>query len=46
MEPNDHLKWIIGDMAFQIAMLNSKVEALEAQVPIIEVVKPETTESK
>lgn len=30
MDGNDHLKWIIGDMAFQIAMLNGKVEELEA----------------
>lgn len=38
MDATDHLKWMIGDMAFQLANLNAKVEELElklAQAPQI-----------
>ena len=32
MDGNDHLKWMIGDMAFQIAMFQGRIEELEARL--------------
>lgn len=45
MDATEHLKWMIGDMAFQLANLNAKVEELElklSQAPqIVEAPKAE-----
>jgi len=32
MNSNDHLKWMIGDMTFQIAQLQGKIDELEAKL--------------
>jgi hypothetical protein len=46
MEGNDHLKWMIGDMAFQIAHLEGKTEQLEAEVKRLKEALPKEPEAK
>lgn len=46
MDSNDHLKWLIGDLAFTVATLKGRNDELEEQLRQLEEVIPEKSLDK
>lgn len=45
MDSNDHLKWLIGDLAFTLAVAQGRAEALEAELKQLREQLPQVNEA-